>query len=138
MIRSLTLISLLAGLAILAGCSPEDDTTDLAIDDAPLLAPASPFIGEPARITAEVWNQGDSQSSSTTAIFQIDGVTRVTLPVPELEPGARTRLVTSLTFSTANYHTLTVIVDPDNTQEDDDRGNNTFISGVQVGSPGNG
>ena len=138
MIRSLTLISLLAGLAILAGCSPEDDTADLAIEEAPLLAPANPFVGEPVRITAEVWNHGYSQSPGTTAIFQIDGVTRVTLPVPELEPGERTRLVTSLTFSTANYHTLTVIVDPDNTQEDDDRGNNTFISGVQVGSRGNG
>ena len=132
MIKSLALGLLLAGLAILAGCGPQDDTTDLAIQDAPLLAPANPRIGEPVRITAEVWNQGFNQSSGTTAVFQIDGVTRVTIPVPELQPGARTRLVTSLTFSTANYHTLTVIVDPDNTQDDADRGNNTFIAHSRV------
>lgn len=130
-------VSLLAGLT-LAGCSLDEGSADLAIEDAPLLAPVSPLVGQPVRVTAEIWNLGYGTSSSTTAIFQIDGVTRVSVPIHDLDPGEMTRLVTSLTFTSANYHTLTVVIDPDETHDDEDRGNNTFISGVVVGGMGDG
>ena len=138
MIRAGQLTLLLAGSAILAGCASYDGTADLAILKAPLLAPASPQIGEPVLITAEIWNLGDGSTSTTTAWFQIDGQTRVAVPVRDLEPGEMARLVTSLTIAVSGYHTLTVIVDPDNAQDDADRGNNTFISGIPVSGYGDG
>lgn len=120
---------LLGCVLILTGCfEAEDEAASLIISSPPMLAPASPHVGEPVVVVIEIVNDGGGRSSSTSAGFSIEAREVVRLRVPELDAGESTRLRTTVAFAESGYRTLTVEVGPPGEGD----GNRVSIIGVVV------
>ena len=117
----------------LAACSNDPNQTDYSIRATPKINPLVPVANQPILLTAIIENRDFGDSPQTTAAVQVDGKEAVRVMVDSIPGGGTRAIATSFTVSTVGGHSITVIVDPDNSSNDPDRGNNYFTFGLVVG-----
>ena len=99
---------------------------DLVVENIQII-PQYPEIGEPVRITADVYNSGientDSFASIVTAAYFVDGDLLDIGNIGNIEPGLRNKVTISSNLiwnAEIGEHTMTVIVDYHDTLSDED------------------
>ncbi|MFQ6059281.1 MAG: CARDB domain-containing protein [Anaerolineae bacterium] len=109
---------------------------DLAFTSSGILVVSTPWVGQPTKVAASITNRGDAVAESVTVGFTVDGtlLSRVTLPL--LPPGTTIEpVVIWIPRGPGGLHTLSAVVDPDDTVPEEDETNNGAERSVFV-APG--
>ena len=125
----LLILSLL--VTVVCGCS-DDTQIDVAVGPV-TTNPVTPVVNQPILLTAEIDNRSGSYSSQTVAAVVVDGVVVVRVPVDAIAGGGSRQVSTSFSIPTTGAHSVSVIIDPDQSTSDPDRNNNISTFSLIVG-----
>jgi len=132
----LTLAAVASSLLITGCPNHGDGSVDLAIFRTPQTDPVLPVVNQQITMIFVVDNLSGNYSPATTATVSVDGVKIVSLPINAIPGGASIQITTSFTLASTGAHSIAIMVDPDQTTNDDNRNNNTFIMSITATQSG--
>lgn len=107
---------------------------DFAVSDTAIsFNPEAPHEGDPVTVSAVVWNRGQQESVNVPVAFRSEGAMLDTAIIPEI--AANGQATAEITFDTAGrvgVVDVEVIVDPESTTLEQDRGNNRAMRSIGV------
>ena len=118
-------------VCVLTACG---DHTQIDVSVGPVTTnPQTPVVNQPILLTAEIDNRSGSYSSQTVASVVVDGVEVVRLSVDAIAGGGSRQVSTAFSIPTTGAHSVSVIIDPDQSTSDPDSNNNISTFSLIVG-----